>query len=177
MAIVNSTDIFGANGAYDPEVFKPHIGLSRKIDFSLAPLAADAAEEKRYDFLPIPENFIIMGIYLEEVEKCSAGSIAVKLKSDGTAVGSALTVGEDALAKAVTPVTATAVADGDVACLCVGTSGGTAAAEITSGVLKVNIVGYLADGDSRVAFDAIPYRTTNQVAGENASKGDIALRR
>ena len=49
--------------------------------------------------------------------------------------------------------------------------------EITEGVLKVNIVGYLADGDSRVNFDIAPFRSTNQVEGENASKGDIALRR
>ena len=176
MAVVNSTDIFGANGAYDPEVFKPHIGLSRKIDFSLAGLTADASEEKRYAFLPIPKNFVIMGIYLEEMEKCSAGSISVKLKSTGTAIGSAFTVGGATLAKSVAAVTATAVADGDVACLCI-TGGSTDGLEITEGVLKVNIVGYLADGDSRVNFDIAPFRSTNQVEGENASKGDIALRR
>ena len=175
MAVVNSTDIFGANGAHDPEVFKPHIGLSRKIDFSLASLKADASEEKRYAFLPIPKNFVIMGIYLEEMEECSAGDISVKPKSTGTAIGSALTVGGATLAKSVAAVTATAVADGDVACLCI--TGGSDGLEITEGVLKVNIVGYLADGDSRVNFDIAPFRSTNQVEGENASKGDIALRR
>lgn len=175
-ALTTNTTIFGANGAFDPEVFKTGVGVSRKIDFSLAPLAAAAGASVNYEFIALPASFVITGLYIEELEACSEAQITVKTKSDSTTIGSAVDVGGATLLKSVQNVTAKVLADGDVLCLCI--AGGASGLDVDSGVLKVNVVGYLPDGDAMANFAVtVPYRTSGQESGQNASKGDIYLKR
>lgn len=177
MAALNTdTTVFGANGVYDPEVFKTGVGVSRRIDFATAPLTAASGATANYEFIALPESFVITGLYVEEVEKCSSASITVKAKSDSATIGTAVTVGSDALLKSVQTVTAKVLASGDVLCLCI-TGGGSSATTLSEGVLKVNVIGYLPDGDAVANFAvSVPYRAGGQ-PGENASKGDIYLKR
>lgn len=169
--------IFGANGAFDPEVFKTGVGVSRKIDFSLAPLNAASGATKNFEFLALPASFVITGLYVEELEACDAATITIKAKSDSATIGSAVNVGGSTLLKSVQNITAKVLAAGDVLCLCI-TGGQSAATAIAKGLLKVNVVGYLPDGDAMANFAvSVPYRTSGQEAGANASKGDIYLKR
>lgn len=173
--LTTDTSIFGSNGAYDPEVFKPYAGISRKIDFSRANIGAAAAGEANYEFIALPASFVLTGVYVEELEKCTSGTITLALKSDSSELVD-VSVGGSTLAKSVTNVTAKALAAGDVLCLHVE-GGASAATLISAGVIKVNVIGYLPNGDSLSNFAvSVPYRDANQVAGDNASTGDIYLR-
>lgn len=177
MALTTNTTIFGANGAFDPEVFKTGVGVSRKIDFALAPLNAASGASVNYEFIALPASFVITGLYVEELEACDAATITIKAKSDGSTIGAAVSVGGSTLLKSVQNVTAKVLADGDVLCLCIA-GGQSAATAIAKGLLKVNVVGYLPDGDAMANFAvSVPYRTSGQTEGANASKGDIYLKR
>ena len=104
------------------------------------------------------------------------GQITVKTKSDSTTIGSAVDVGGASLLKSVQNVTTKVLADGDVLCLCI--AGGASGLDVDSGVLKVNVVGYLPDVDAMATFAVtVPYRPSGQESGQNASKGDIYLKR
>ena len=171
-----NTDIFGAGGVSDPEVFKPSVGVSRKIDFTLAPLTADKGATENYEFIALPKAFVMTGLYVEEVEPCSAAQITVKSLSDGATIGSAVTLGGGTPVTSVQNITAKTFADGDILCLCI-TGGSDAALAVDKGVLKVNAIGYLPDGDSLANIKInVPYRTSGQTAGKNASEGDLRLR-
>lgn len=175
--LTTNTTIFGANGAFDPEVFKTGVGVSRKIDFSLAPLNAASGASVNYEFIALPASFVITGLYVEELEACDAATITIKAKGDSATIGAAVSVGGSTLLKSVQNITAKVLADGDVLCLCI-TGGQSAATAIAKGLLKVNVVGYLPDGDAMANFAvSVPYRTSGQTAGANASKGDIYLKR
>lgn len=174
--LTTNTDIFGAGGVSDPEVFKPSVGVSRKIDFTLAPLTADKGATENYEFIALPKSFVMTGLYVEEVEPCSAAQITVKSLSDGATIGSAVTLGGGTPVTSVQNITAKTFADGDILCLCI-TGGSDAALAVDKGVLKVNAIGYLPDGDSLANIKInVPYRTSGQTAGKNASEGDLRLR-
>lgn len=173
----NST-LFNANGVTDPSVFKTGVGVSRTINFAAANMAAAAGETENFEFIALPASFIIKGLYVEELEKADTEvSVTVKTYSDGTTIGSAVSIGgSGALVKSVQTVTHKALAAGDVLCLCV--AGGASGINVKSGVLKVNVIGDLPDGDSLANFAvSVPYRTSGQSDGANASKGDIYLNR
>ena len=174
--LTTNTGIFGARGVSDVEVFKPSVGVSRKIDLSLTPLTADKGATENYEFIALPKAFVMTGLYVEEVEPCSAAQITVKSLSDGATIGSAVTLGGDTPVTSVQNITAKTFAEGDILCLCVE-GGSDAALAVNRGVLKVNAIGYLPDGDSLANMKVnVPYRTSGQIAGENASKGDLRIR-
>jgi hypothetical protein len=141
MSALTTTDttVFGANGVTDPQVFKTGVGVSRTIDFALAPFAAAAAEDKNYEFLALPASFVITGLYVEELEACPAAQITVKAKGDGATIGSAVNVGGGSLLKSVQNVTAKVLSAGDILCLCI--AGGAEGLDVDSGKLKVNVIG------------------------------------
>lgn len=176
MAILTTdTSFFNAGGVGDPEVFKPTVGISRKVDFARAKMVAAASGAANCEFIALPAAFVITGLYVEELEKCTAAQITVKTRSDSATIGSAVTVGGATPLKSVQNVTAKVLAAGDILCLCI--SGGESGLTVDAGVLKVNVIGYLPDGDSRANFAiTVPYRASDQVAGDNASKGDLLTR-
>mgnify|MGYP003308300948 CR=1 FL=1 len=91
-----STDLFGAIGVYDPEVLKTGIAIKRVVDFGISPIG----NEKNYKFVKIPSGFVMTGVYLEELVKCSSGNLTLKTVEDPTkTIGAAVTVGGDSLAK------------------------------------------------------------------------------
>lgn len=176
MAILTTdTSLFNAGGVGDPEVFKPTVGVSRKIDFTRAKMVAAASGAANFEFIALPAAFVITGLYVEELEKCTSAQITVKAKSDSSTIGSAVTVGGSTLVKSVQNITVKVLAAGDILCLCI--SGGESGLTVDAGALKVNVIGYLPDGDSRANMKVnVPYRTSGQIAGENASKGDLRIR-
>ena len=179
MAILTTNKtLFGAAGASNTEVFKPYAGVSRTIDFGKSDVSVGAGATVNFEFIPLPEAFVVTGIYLEEMEKLAAGvKVGLAAKSDSAALGSAVDVGGTDVAKSVQNITSKALADGDMICLTVQNSG-SAEAKIDSGVIKVCIIGYLPNGDSLANFRLdTPYRSSNQTAGENASKGDLLTQR
>jgi len=171
-----NTTLFGAGGVSDPFVFKSGVGISRKIDFAAANMVAAAGDSENFEFIVLPKSFILKGLYVEEVEGCDAEvSITAKLKNDGSTVGSAVTVGDTNPLKSVQTLTHKVLADGDILCLCI--AGGASGVAIKKGVVKVNVLGDLPDGDSLANFAiTVPYRTSGQVDGDNASKGDPLTR-
>lgn len=177
MAILTTdTSLFNAGGVGDPEVFKPTVGVSRKVDFSRAKMVADAKGAANYEFIALPAAFVITGLYVEELEKCTSAQITVKAKSDSATIGSAVTVGGATPLKSVQNITAKVLAAGDILCLCIA-GGESSDLTVNAGVLKVNVIGYLPDGDSRANFAiTVPYRASGQVEGDNASKGDLLTR-
>ena len=172
-----NTTLFNANGVTDPSVFKTGVGVSRTINFAAANMAAAAGVTENYEFIALPASFIIKGLYIEELEKADTEvSVTVKAYSDGATIGSAVTIGDTNLLKSVQTLTHKVLDAGDVLCLCV--AGGASGINIKSGVLKVNVIGDLPDGDSMANFAvSVPYRTSGQTDGANASKGDIYLNR
>lgn len=171
-----NTTLFGAGGVTDPSVFKTGVGISRTIDFAAANMVAASGNDENFEFIVLPASFILKGLYIEEVEGCDAEvSITAKLKTAGSTVGNAVTVGDTLPAKSVQSVTHTPLANGDVLCLCI--AGGASGVALKKGVLKVNVIGDLPDGDSVANFAiTVPYRTSGQVDGDNASKGDPLTR-
>ena len=172
-----NTTLFGANGVTDPVVFKTGVGVSRTIDFAKSNMAAAAGESENFEFIALPESFIIKGLYIEELEKADTElSVTVKAYSDGATIGSAVTIGDTAPLKSVQTVTHKVLDKGDVLCLCI--AGGASGVNVKSGVLKVNVIGDLPDGDSMANFAvSVPYRDSGQTDGANASKGDLLTRR
>ena len=121
-----NTTLFGAGGVSDPSVFKTGVGISRTIDFGAANMVAASGDSENFEFIALPASFILKGLYIEEVEGCDAEvSITAKLKTAGSTVGNAVTVGDTLPLKSVQSVTHTPLANGDVLCLCIagGASG------------------------------------------------------
>lgn len=165
-AITTDTWLFDHVGSSNPSVFKAGVCLAREVDFE----TANASASVNYEFLPVPAGFILMGVSVRELEKCSAGTVSLKAKSSGEAIGDAVAVGGDALASAVKQVTKTF---GDAEMLCIALS---AAQDV--GRVEVALSGFMPGGDSVQNCElTVPYRTSRQVPGENASKGDIYLER
>lgn len=182
-----STALFNGNGTFDPEIFKTGVAIKRKVNFALAKPTGST----NYAFLPLPKGFVLTGLYVEETKKCSASStVTVKAEADSATIGAAVNVGGSTLAKSfLKPVAATTAkdaagtgtvnvpggdkvfVDGDMLCLVAGES-------FTDGEVFVVAHGYLMNGDSLDSLTIpAPYRTSGQTPGQNASKGDIYLRK
>lgn len=192
MALTTNTTLFGANGVFDPEVFKTGVAIKRKIDFGLA----NATASTNYEFLPLPKGFVLKGVGVKELAKCGASTtITVKTKTGEDTLGAAVNVGGSTLADsfakpvaastvyvaatsggAVTteksiPATDKVYADGDMLCIVAG-------ANLTSGEIEITVVGDLYSGDTVNGLElANPYRSAGQTPGANASKGDIYIKR
>lgn len=192
-ALTTDKTLFNANGVFDPEVFKTGVAIKRKIDFGLA----NATGSTNYEFLPLPKGFILKGLLVKELEKCSASTTAtVKTASDSATIGAAVSVGGSTLAKTfarpvaggtfyggassgdtaattaiAVPGSDKVVADGDMLCLVTG-------AALTGGIVEITVIGDVYDGDTLNGFTlTVPYRSAGQITGANASKGDIYLNR
>lgn len=184
-----STDLFGAIGVYDPEVLKTGIAIKRVVDFGISPVG----NEKNYEFVKIPSGFVMTGVYLEELVKCSSGTLTLKTVEDPTkTIGAAVTVGSSTLAKTMLdPVAATNAKDtagtgtvvvpgaalkfigADMLCI-------KASAAMSTGKVAIVVHGYLMDGGSLNA-DAleVPYRNGQSAADRaaNKSSGDLYLQK
>lgn len=171
-ALTTDKTVFGANGVYDPQIFKTGVAIKRKIDFGLANVTGSV----NYEFLPLPERFVLKGIRINEIDKCGASTtLTVKTASDSATIGSAANIGGDTLADAYVKADSTngdkIVPDGDMLCIVAG-------AALTAGVVEVTVLGDLYDGDTLNGFDlTVSYRSSGQTPGNNASKGDIYLKR
>jgi len=187
MALMTNTTLFGANGVFDPEVFKTGIAIKRKINFGLA----NATGSTNYEFLPLPKGFVLKGVGVKELEKCGASTtVTVKTKTGEDTLGSAVNVGGSTLADSfMTPVAATSAKDtagtgtvtvpgasktfaaGDMVCIVTG-------ANLTAGEIEITVLGDLYSGDTVNGLElANPYRSAGQTPGANASKGDIYIKR
>jgi len=192
MALTTNTTLFGANGVYDPEIFKTGVAIKRKIDFDLA----NATGSTNYEFLPLPKGFVLKGVGVKELVKCGASTtITVKTKTGEDTLGAAVSVGGSTLAdtfmkpvassnvyvaatsggQVTTPKTIPAAdkdyASGDMICIVAG-------ANLTSGVIEITVLGDLYTGDTLNGLElANPYRSAGQTPGANASKGDIYVKR
>lgn len=164
--ITTDTWLFDHVGSSNPAVFKAGVCLAREVDFE----SANAEASVNYEFLPIPAGFILMGISVRELDKCAAGTVTLKAKSSGDAVGWAVTLGGANLASAVQQVTKT-FGEGDMLCIALS-------AAQDAGRVEIALSGFMPGGASVQNCElTVPYRTSRQVPGENASKGDIYLER
>jgi len=192
MALTTDTTLFGANGVFDPEVYKTGVAIKRKIDFDLA----NATASTNYEFLPLPKGFVLKGVGVKELVKCGASTtITVKTKTGEDTLGASVNVGGSTLAdsfmkpvaafdayvaessggavtsKASIPGADKVYASGDIVCIVAG-------ANLTSGEIEITVVGDLYAGDTVNGLElANPYRSAGQTPGENASKGDIYIKR
>lgn len=174
-----STELFGAIGVYDPEVLKTGIAIKRVVDFGISPIG----NEKNYEFVKIPSGFVMTGVYLEELVKCSSGTLTLKTVEDPTkTIGAAVTVGGATLAKSMLdPVPGVSGAapspikfiGADMLCI-------KASAAMSTGKVAIVVHGYLMDGGSLNA-DAleVPYRNGQSEADRaaNKSSGDLYLQK
>lgn len=157
-ALTTNTTLLAADGVSDPKVGYPGlVAISKKVNFA----QAAAAAATNYEFLDIPEGFVLEKVMVKELEKCPSGTITLKTKSDSATIGSAVTVGSTNLARAfLDPATVTAkdtvgtgtvsasqpraFASGDMLCI-------VASVAMAVGEVEVVIVGYFPDGgDSRL---------------------------
>lgn len=77
-----NTDLFGAIGVSNPEVFKTGIAIKRSVNFKESPILDDY----NYEFLPIPAGFVMTGVYVKETAKCAAGTLTLKAKNDSATI-------------------------------------------------------------------------------------------
>lgn len=155
-----------AAGAYNPAEFMPFTALSRIVDFGVA--NTKAGDE--CDILPVPSAFVLFGVYVKELEKCTAGDVGIKC---GTFTGEELTLGGDS------PVSDYQSGGGFIgagAMVKINTS-----TAMTAGKIKVTLIGFLPDGDSVMNVEHDPWREPNNktksdvvtdLAIGNTSKGD-----
>ena len=166
-ALTTDTTMLAADGVSDPKVGYPGlVALSKRVNFA----QKNAAASTNYEFLDIPEGFVLEKVMVKELEKCPSGTITLKTKSDSATIGSAVTVGSTNLAKAImTPAADTKTGDVYVSTgtswtasskmqLLTGAGGGkdfaagdmlciVASVAMAVGEVEVVIVGYFPDGD------------------------------
>lgn len=186
-ALTTDNTLFGARGVSDPESYAcPNRTIRRIFDFAKAPVTGST----NYEFIWLPKGFLMTGMKVRELSKCSASStVTLKTKADSATIGAAVNVGDSTLADAWnTPVAATKAKDeagtgtvtvpgaskfipaGDMLCLVPGAS-------FTEGVVEVTVFGVSTDGQS---FDKglVPppeYRNgqSDQQFEGNRSGGDL----
>lgn len=187
MALTTDNTLFGARGVSDPESYvEPLRTIRRTFDFA----KANVTGSTNYEFIWLPKGFLMTGIKVRELSKCSASStVTFKTKADEATIGAAVNVGGSTLADSWnTPVAATkakdeagtgtvtvpggfkAVLAGDMLCLVPGAS-------FTDGEIEVTVFGVSTDGQSFARGLTPPpeYRngqTDAQFAG-NRSGGDL----
>lgn len=166
-ALTTDATMLAADGVSDPKVGYPGlVAISKKVNFA----QKNAAASTNYEFLDIPEGFVLEKVMVKEIEKCPSGTLTLKTKSDSATIGSAVTVGSTNLARAfLNPATVTAkdtagtgtvsasqprtFASGDMLCI-------VASVAMAIGEVEVVIVGYFPDGeDSRYTpTRSVPWR-------------------
>lgn len=190
-ALTTDTTMLAADGVSDPKVGYPGlVSLSKRVNFA----QKNAAASTNYEFLDLPEGFVMTAAMVKEIEKCPSGTITLKTKSDSATIGAAVTVGSSTLARSIMrPVadsktgdvyvsTAKASWTGSDAVKLATASGGekiidegdmlciVASVAMAVGEVEVVVVGFMPDGaDSRYTpTRSIPYRkignTTRNVA-------------
>ena len=190
-ALTTDATMLAANGVSDPKVGYPGlVSLSKRVNF----VQKNAAASTNYEFLDLPEGFVMTAAMVKEIEKCPSGTITLKTKSDSATIGAAVTVGSSTLARSIMrPVadsktddvyvsTAKASWTGSDAVKLATASGGekiieagdmlciVASVAMAVGEVEVVVVGFMPDGaDSRYTpTRSIPYRkignTTRNVA-------------
>ena len=185
MALTTDTTKFNVMGVSDPEIFKTGVAIRRRINFAKAGLTAST----NYEFLPLPKGFVLKGVFVKELDKCSSGNITIKTKAGEATIGAAVTVGgSDLAATLMKPVAAVdiyvsatsggavttrkaipaqdlAFVDGDMLCL-------VASANMSAGEVEIVVYGDLFDGDAVNSLAlAVPYRPS-AAAENNVSNGD-----
>lgn len=141
--------LFGAAGVSDPYAFEPGlVGIKRRVNFNVANTAAG----KTYAFIPVPKGMVITGVRFEEVGKCVAGNVSLKIcdaadSAADKAVGAAVAVGGSTAAYSVQNLATPVVVDKNSIVSLV-----TSAAETTGSVIAT-VLGYLADGESIEAIE------------------------
>ena len=191
MALTTDNTLFGARGVSDPESYvEPLRTIRRTFDFA----KANVTGSTNYEFIWLPKGFLMTGIKVRELSKCSASStVTFKTKADEATIGAAVNVGGATLADswnmAVAPATFKAqdeagtgtvtitvpggfkaVLAGDMLCLVPGAS-------FMDGEIEVTVFGVSTDGQSFARGLTPPpeYRngqTDAQFAG-NRSGGDL----
>ena len=190
-ALTTDTTMLAADGVSDPKVGYPGlVSLSKRVNF----VQKNAAASTNYEFLDLPEGFVMTAAMVKEIEKCPSGTITLKTKSDSATIGAAVTVGSSTLARSIMrPVadsktgdvyvsTAKASWTGSDAVKLATASGGekiidegdmlciVPSVAMAVGEVEVVVVGFMPDGaDSRYTpTRSIPYRkignTTRNVA-------------
>ena len=97
-ALTTDTTMLAADGVSDPKVGYPGlVAISKKVNFA----QKNAAASTNYEFLDIPEGFVMTAAMVKEIEKCPSGTLTLKTKSDSATIGSAVTVGSTNLAKEI----------------------------------------------------------------------------
>lgn len=166
-ALTTNTTLLAADGVSDPKVGYPGlVAISKKVNFA----QSNAVAATNYEFLDIPEGFVLEKVVVKELVKCPSGTITLKTKSDSATVGSAVTVGSANLAKAImTPTADTQTGDVYVSTasswtasskmkLLTGAGGGkdfpsgdmlciVASVAMAVGEVEVVIIGYFPYGD------------------------------
>ena len=162
-ALTTNTTLFSADGTFDPKVGFKGVTLVREVDFGMANVTGAV----NYEFLGIPKGFVALAVGIEELEKCPSGTITAKVKGDSATLGSALTVGGDALAAGVyTASKAFAAAD----MLCIVPS-----VAMTAGRIRVSLVGVLPNSDTRYSPElAAPWRKIGNTS-RNVAEPDRLL--
>ena len=146
-ALTTNTGLFSADGTFDPKVGFKGITFTREVDF----VQTGVTGAVNYEFMDIPKGFVALAIGIEELEKCPAGTITAKVKGDSDTLGSALTVGGDALAAGVYTASK-AFAAADVLCLVPSVAMG-------AGRVRISLTGVLPNGDTRYSPEhAAPWR-------------------
>lgn len=180
-ALTTDTKILGSNAAFDPKVAYPGlVSIAAKVNFAEAPLDGNGkriAASTNYDFLEIPDGFVLQDVFFKECgfgmsgnERCPAGTITLKTKSDSATIGAAVTVGGSDLAKSfLSPASVSAkdtagtgtvdvdqprkFATGDMLCF-------VASVEMAAGGFEAVLVGYFPDGDGSryTPVRSVPWR-------------------
>lgn len=185
-ALTTDTTLFKAIGSTDPEIVKSGIAIKRALNFAMS----NATASTNYEFLPLPKGFVLKGVYVKELAKCSSGTITLKTKSDSATIGSAVTVGSTTLAESYLPAKSTDAKDsagtgtvavpanvnvlaGDMLCIVPN-------ANMTAGEIEVVVHGFLVNGDTLNGYElSVPYRETqtDSQASGNVSGGDLYLKK
>ena len=139
--------LFGADGVCDPVMFHPGlVGIKRKVNFSVTNATSGAS----YALFGLPKAFVVTGAFLEETEKCNAGTIALKVhnKTDSTndkTVLAATNVGGSVLARGAAQLgTAVVLNDGDIVSMIATPSSGN----MVKGEVNLVVYGHTPYGDS-----------------------------
>lgn len=155
-ALTTDTTLFHADGASDPQVGFNGVTLIREIDFGITKAKASV----NYEFIGLPDGFVAVGMGIEELDHCAAGTITAKAKNDSSTLGSALTVGQTEevngvatpkLSKAVDALSK-AFNGGDMLCI-------VPSVDMSEGKVRVSVTGVLPNADTRYSPElAAPWR-------------------
>lgn len=136
-ALTTDTTLFSADGASNPRVGFQGVTITREIDFE----KTEAKASVNYEFIGLPQGFVALALGIEELDKCPAGTVAAKVKSDSAALGTAVTVGDTNLAKSVQTLSK-AFNAGDMLCI-------VPSVKMDSGRVRVSVSGVLPNADTR----------------------------